>query len=230
MVTLTRTLYHWVNRSCWRVCAPSAPPPVTLVSPSSHALPADAARSEPHPHFSWPLCGLPIASSGFVVSVLRRRGNPVARSLFLDWIKGFLAAGSAEGIFADKWGYKCSQVNATTWKICNNRCGFVTPQQAASYNAGGMLVREQVSALFHVNDSTPEGFAGLLYADGLSNGAKCPKATYPDGSVMINLVGGWATWRPEYTTYKPCENIPRPSLLWHPHPRRRNPPPTPSPI
>jgi len=57
----------------------------------------------------------------------------------------------------------------------------------------------------NVNISTsPDTFGGLLYADGLSNGAKCPKATYPGTTApMINLVGGWATWRPQYTTLKP---------------------------
>jgi hypothetical protein len=35
----------------------------------------------------------------------------------------------------------CSQVNATTWKVCNNRCGYVTPTQAAAYNAGAISHR-----------------------------------------------------------------------------------------
>ena len=38
--------------------------------------------------------------------------------------------------------------------------------------------------------------------DGLSNGAKCPKAAYPNGAVKINLVGEWAGWRPvPYSRY-----------------------------
>ena len=69
----------------------------------------------------------------------------------------------------------CSQVNATTWKVCNNRCGYVTPAQAAAYNAGAAEVRERISALLHVNSSTPESFGGFLYVDGLSNTAKCPR-------------------------------------------------------
>ena len=54
-----------------------------------------------------------------------------------------------------------------------------------------------------VNSSSDTTFGGLLYADGLSNGAKCPKQTYPNGAVKINLVGGWATWRPEDTITSP---------------------------
>jgi hypothetical protein len=100
-------------------------------------------------------------------------------------------------MFADKWGGGCSQVNSTTWKICNNRCGYVTPSQAAAYNAGAISVREEISALMRMNATTAENFGGLLYADGLSNGAKCPKAAYPDGTVKINMAGGWATFRPE---------------------------------
>eukprot|EP01048_Picozoa_sp_COSAG05_P019260 COSAG05_NODE_2969_length_2456_cov_1.963089_2_plen_359_part_00 len=125
-------------------------------------------------------------------------GNPTGRQLFIDFVSDFLSKNEADGIFADKWGGGASRVNATTWKICNNRCGFINNSQAAAYNAGAILVREQISALMHMNASSPAEFGGLLYADGLSNGAKCPKATYPDGSVKINLVGGWATWRPEH--------------------------------
>jgi len=58
-------------------------------------------------------------------------GNPAGRQLFIDFVQGFLDAGTAEGIFADKWGGGCSKVNETTWKICNNKCGHVTPAQAA---------------------------------------------------------------------------------------------------
>ena len=121
-------------------------------------------------------------------------GSAKGRQLFVDFIKGFIDTNKADGMFADKWNFQASQVNATTWKICNNRCGFITPAQAAAYNAGATQVREQVSQLMTVNATEPRG---LLYADGLSNGAKCPKATYPDGSVKIDLVGGWATLRPQ---------------------------------
>jgi hypothetical protein len=49
-------------------------------------------------------------------------------------------------MFADKWAYHATEVNATTWKVCNNRCGYITPAQAAAYNAGALTVREQVRA------------------------------------------------------------------------------------
>ena len=68
-------------------------------------------------------------------------------------------------MFADKWGYKCQQVNATTWKICNNACGFITPAQAYAYNNGSVVVREAVSKLLRiqVNYSSPAEFGGFLY-------------------------------------------------------------------
>ena len=124
-------------------------------------------------------------------------GSEKARELFVEFIRNLLDTGQADGLFSDKWGYSCSQVNASTWKICNNRCGFVTPAQAAAYNAGAEEVREQISKLLRVNSSTAETFGGFLYADGLSNTAKCPKAAYEDGTVKVNLVGGWATLRPQ---------------------------------
>ena len=43
----------------------------------------------------------------------------------------------------------------------------------------------------------PRAVHGFLYADGLSNTAKCPRAAYADGMVKVDLVGGWATWRPQ---------------------------------
>jgi hypothetical protein len=70
-------------------------------------------------------------------------------------------------------GYGFAQVNSTTWKICNNRCGYVTPAQAAAYNAGVDSVQAEVSALLHVNATSDADFGGLLYADGLSNQIKC---------------------------------------------------------
>ena len=105
-------------------------------------------------------------------------GSAKGRQLFLDFIKRLLDSGQADGLFSDKWSYRCSQVNASTWKICNNRCGYVTPAQAAAYNAGAEEVREQISKLLAVNSTEPDTFHGFLYADGLSNTAKCPKAAY----------------------------------------------------
>jgi hypothetical protein len=102
-------------------------------------------------------------------------GNPKGRELFLNYIKEMIHSGDIDGIFADKWGYKCKEENATAWKICNNRCGYVTPEQGQAYNNGSVTIREQVSALFHTNSTSPATFGGLLYADGLSNSAKCPK-------------------------------------------------------
>lgn len=124
-------------------------------------------------------------------------GSAKGRELFIAFIKDLLDSGQADGLFSDKWSYRCSQVNESTWKICNNRCGYVTPAQAAAYNAGAEQVREQISTLLNVNASTPSGFHGFLYADGLSNTAKCPPATYTDGYIKVNLVGGWATFRPQ---------------------------------
>ena len=105
-------------------------------------------------------------------------GSAKGRQLFLEFIKGLLDSGQADGLFSDKWSYRCSQVNSSTWKICNNRCGYVTPAQAAAYNAGAEEVREQISKLLAVNSTEPDGFHGFLYADGLSNTAKCPRAAY----------------------------------------------------
>jgi hypothetical protein len=143
-----------------------------------------------------PSCMLSLLSRGYSGSAVLTR----------VWARR--ASGTADGMFADKWSYQASQVNETTWKICNNRCGFISPAQAAAYNAGAIKVREQISALMHMNSTTAGDFGGLLYADGLSNGAKCPKAVYPDGSVKINLVGPWAMLRPElgYTTH-PYEHL-----------------------
>eukprot|EP01052_Picozoa_sp_SAG31_P004614 SAG31_NODE_192_length_20788_cov_8.938083_16_plen_280_part_00 len=124
-------------------------------------------------------------------------GSPKARQLFVGFVKNLLDRGQADGIFSDKWNYRCTQVNDTTYKVCNNRCGYVTPAQAAAYNNGAAGVREQISVLLQANSTSPETFNGFLYADGLSNVAKCPPATYPDGMVKVNLVGGWATWRPQ---------------------------------
>ena len=81
-------------------------------------------------------------------------GSPTGRQLFLDFVSDFLTRNQADGIFADKWGGGASRVNATTWKICNNRCGFINNSQAAAYNAGAVTVREQISALMHMNASS----------------------------------------------------------------------------
>lgn len=127
-------------------------------------------------------------------------GNPKGRHLFLQFIQESVSSGNVDGMFADKWGYQCKEVNSTTWKICNNRCGFVTPQQAHAYNNGSVILREAVSRLLKIqaNYSSPAQFGGLLYADGLSNGMKCPVTKNdenPDGSIKVNLVGRWAVWR-----------------------------------
>ena len=63
-------------------------------------------------------------------------------------------------------------MNATTWKICNNKCGYITPAQGQAYNNGSVALRERVSKLMRIqaNYSSPADFGGLLYADGLSNG------------------------------------------------------------
>lgn len=68
-------------------------------------------------------------------------GSAKGRDLFLEFIRGLLDSGQADGLFSDKWNYRCSQVNESAWKICNNRCGYVTPAQAAAYNAGAEQVR-----------------------------------------------------------------------------------------
>ena len=57
--------------------------------------------------------------------------------------------------------------------------------QAAAYNAGAVEVRERVSALMRVNSTSAATFGGLVYADGLSNGAKCPEL-----GCMLNTRGG----------------------------------------
>ena len=49
-------------------------------------------------------------------------GSEKGRKLFLDWIAAAIKSGHVDGLFADKWGYSCKEVNATTWKICNNKC------------------------------------------------------------------------------------------------------------
>ena len=68
------------------------------------------------------------------------------------------------------------------------RCGFITPTQAQAYNNGSIALRESVSELLRINAnySSPADFGGMLYADGLSNGMKCPISKNdenPDGSV-----------------------------------------------
>ena len=35
------------------------------------------------------------------------------RALFVEFIQGFLTSGNADGMFADKWGGGCKEVNAT---------------------------------------------------------------------------------------------------------------------
>lgn len=127
-------------------------------------------------------------------------GSATGRELFVNFIQTAIASGSVDGMFADKWGYKCSPVNATTWKICNNKCGYVTPEQGQAYNNGSLALREQVSKLMRIqaNYSSAAEFGGLLYADGLSNQMKCPISktdVNPDGSVKVNLAGRWAVWR-----------------------------------
>ena len=127
-------------------------------------------------------------------------GSAAGRQLFLSFIQTAIAGGHVDGMFADKWGYECKEVNASTWKICNNKCGFVTPAQAQAYNNGSIILREAVSKLLRIqaNYSSSAEFGGLLYADGLSNGMKCPVSKNdenPDGSVKVNLVGRWALWR-----------------------------------
>eukprot|EP00928_Gymnodinium_smaydae_P083557 TRINITY_DN66800_c0_g1_i1.p2 TRINITY_DN66800_c0_g1~~TRINITY_DN66800_c0_g1_i1.p2 ORF type:complete len:261 (-),score=33.93 TRINITY_DN66800_c0_g1_i1:701-1384(-) len=57
-------------------------------------------------------------------------GNPVGRKLFLAFVSDIIASGLVDGMFFDKWGTSCQEVNSTTWKICNNRCGYVTPAVA----------------------------------------------------------------------------------------------------
>lgn len=84
--------------------------------------------------------------------------------------------------------------------VADNKCGFVTPAQAHAYNNGSIVLREAVSKLLRIeaNYSSPADFGGLLYADGLSNGMKCPitkNDENPDGSVKVNLAGRWAVWR-----------------------------------
>ena len=46
-------------------------------------------------------------------------GNAEGRQLFLDWIAAAIASGNVDGLFADKWGYQCQEINETTWKICS---------------------------------------------------------------------------------------------------------------
>ena len=93
-------------------------------------------------------------------------GSAAGRRLFLTFVQDAIASGRVDGLFADKWGYPCKEVNASTWKICNNKCGYVTPAQGQAYNNGSIALREAVSKVLKIkaNYSSSAEFGGLLYA------------------------------------------------------------------
>ena len=41
-------------------------------------------------------------------------GSETGRQLFIDFVQSEIASGNVDGMFADKWGYECKEVNDTT--------------------------------------------------------------------------------------------------------------------
>jgi len=112
-------------------------------------------------------------------------GTAKGRELWLNAVKGWLATGLVDGIFADKWpdqGHS-NKSNPDEMLICNHVCGHVTTAKGLAWNQGKMWVRGNVSAMLNVYEG--EQFGGLLYGDG------CDGCFRKSPRIAGNLVGPW---------------------------------------
>ena len=112
-------------------------------------------------------------------------GTAAGRNLWMQEVEGWLATGLVDGIFADKWPDQAhaNHTDNSTWLVCNHVCGKVTAEVGQAFNDGKMMLRENVSQLFRVDDDS--SFHGLLYGDG------CDGCYSKSPRIDGNLVGPW---------------------------------------
>jgi hypothetical protein len=113
------------------------------------------------------------------------------RNLWLGAVKGWLATGLVDGIFADKWPDQghMNKSNSSEMVICNHVCGHVSTAKGIAWNEGKLWVRGNVSALLNVQSRDTSTFGGLLYGDGCDGCFR--KGNDHEGRVDGNLVGPW---------------------------------------
>jgi hypothetical protein len=116
-------------------------------------------------------------------------GTQQGRDLWLGTVKGWLASGLVDGIFADKWPDQAhgNKSNASEMVVCNHVCGHVTTAKGIAWNQGKLWVRGNVSAMLAVESRDASTFGGLLYGDG------CDGCYRKSPRIDGNLVGPWVS-------------------------------------
>jgi len=116
-------------------------------------------------------------------------GTQQGRDLWLGTVKGWLASGLVDGIFADKWPDQAhgNKSNASEMVVCNHVCGHVSTAKGIAWNQGKLWVRGNVSAMLAVESRDASTFGGLLYGDG------CDGCYRKSPRIDGNLVGPWVS-------------------------------------